>query len=563
MELASLSLEQKIGQLFICGFHTLIPDRQALDLIQKHHVGGIVYFRRNVESAAQLAKLSHALQRTAVDSGGIPLLIAIDQEGGMVSRLDHEGISRIPGNMTLGAADDPSLTQRVAALAARELGLLGINMNFAPCVDVNNNPANPVIGVRSFSEDPHKVAVHGAAAVRGYQANGILATAKHFPGHGDTTVDSHRGLASVPHGRQRLESVELLPFREAIAAGVQAVMTAHVIFPSVEPDGLPATLSRRVLTDLLRGELGFKGLIVTDCLEMKAISDEYGVAEGAVMALAAGADLVLVSHTYEEQRAAIAAVKEAVLSGRLAENALDQSVARVLAVKENLNPAIPGPAIPANPAAPAVPATTPAAAPAPAAPSVPLLPEQETVPLLKEATRLAVTLVKNEGGVVPLDRAVPTLAVWPELRHRTEVDERAVLPYTLEDALKPLFPRTAQVVVGTIPEPEEIEQVLSLAVKYKQIIVATYTSEGTIPDGQAVLVRELLKYAQAHNVRLVVASMRNPYDLNAFPEIPAYLCIYENRPYSLDALARVLAGEGSVGKLPVSLNGEFSIGVGL
>ncbi|WP_138493062.1 beta-N-acetylhexosaminidase [Paenibacillus pinistramenti] len=545
----TMTLEQKIGQLFICGFHSLTPDAHITALIEEYHIGGVVYFRRNVESAAQLAKLSKDLQQMAGRAGAPPLLIAIDQEGGMVSRLDHEGISRIPGNMSLGAADDPALTEAVAELSACELKLLGMNMNFAPCVDVNNNPLNPVIGVRSYSEDPVKVAEHGEAAVRGFRRHGIIATAKHFPGHGDTSVDSHLGLASVPHGSDRLHKVELLPFKRLIEAGAEAIMTAHVVFPAFEPNGNPATLSRKVLKELLRDELKFEGIIVTDCLEMKAISEQFGVAEGAVMALEAGADLVLVSHTLSEQEAAVRAAIEAVRSGRLPEADIDRSLERILAIKSGFGQMSAG-----NPAEEEL-----------TEPGRPLLPPERTVSLLEQAARKSITLVKNEGAQppLPLDPSEPVLVVWPELRHRTEVDEAAEYRYTLGDALKPYYSNISQMKVGTHPAGTEVQEVLEQASGYKQAVAVTYTSEGKVPEGQVELVKGLMQLMRQGQLSLTVVSSRNPYDLLAFPEVDAYLCAYENRPYTLDALAKVLAGkEQPGGKLPVSISRDYPIGTG-
>ncbi|GGA22196.1 beta-N-acetylhexosaminidase [Paenibacillus physcomitrellae] len=564
----TMSLEQKVGQLFICGFHSYTPDEQITTLIGKYQVGGVIYFRRNVQSAPQLAKLSGGLQTLAMEAlSGLPLLIAIDQEGGMVSRLDHDGISRIPGNMSLGAADDPALTEAIAALSAKELNLLGINMNFAPCVDVNNNPLNPVIGVRSYSEDPMKVAVHGEAAVRGFQGSGIIATAKHFPGHGDTEVDSHMGLAVVGHDKQRLYDVELLPFKRMIQAGVKAIMTAHVVFPAFEPKGTPATLSRAVLTDLLREELEFEGVIVTDCLEMKAISDRYGVAEGAVMALEAGADLVLVSHTLEEQTAAIEAAVAAVKSGRLSETAIDRSLQRILALKSGLATV--------NTAVTAVPFAAPQhmkqslkqgieqGTQLNTEHGVPLLPSEQTVPLLEQAAGKSITLVKNEGNPprLPLDTALSTLVVWPELRHRTEVDEAAEYRYTLADALQPYLPEIKLAAIGTRATDEEVQTVLREAEAYSQVVVVTYTSEGTLPEGQVRLVKGLMTQKQE---KITVVSARNPYDIQAFPEVQAYLCAYENRPFALDAVAAVLVGRRQPGgRLPVTLSNQFPVGTGL
>ncbi|WP_040676675.1 beta-N-acetylhexosaminidase [Paenibacillus sanguinis] len=533
VNLTKWSLEEKLGQLFICGFHSPEPDEQIQTLVGRYHVGGIVYFRRNIKSAAQLADLSQSLQQLSRHHQEVPLFISIDQEGGMVARLDHEGMSRIPGNMALGAANDPMLTEEVARLAAREMLALGINFNFAPCVDVNNNPANPVIGVRSFGEHPNRVAAHGTAAIRGYQHEGVIATAKHFPGHGDTDVDSHLGLASVPHDRQRLRQVELLPFRAAIEAGVDAIMTAHVIFPAFEPEEAPATLSRRVLTDLLRGELGYDGVIITDCLEMQAIARHFGVGEGAVRAIEAGADLVLVSHTLADQIAAIEAVTAAVRSGRISEEHIDRSVERILALKQQRL----GSSRPLE-------ASTGAA-------TIPLTPEAESGDILRRAAEGSVTLVRDDGSL-PIRLDQPVLVVWPELRHTTEVDEPAVYTYTLAEALQPLHYQVEVAVIGVYASEQEINTVLERSAEFAQVVIATYTAVGELDQGQQTLVQRLLQ--QFGGKRIIVVSTRNPYDLRAFPEVGTYLCLYENRPPALDAVARVLVGRlQPQGVLPVSL----------
>jgi len=533
LDLTQWTLEQKIGQLFICGFHSLTPDEQITTLTGKYHVGGVVYFRRNVESVQQLAMLSHNLQKLPRSHSDIPLIISIDQEGGMVARLDHDGISRIPGNMTLGAVDDLQLTYDVAKLAAEEMLALGINMNFAPCIDVNNNPANPVIGVRSFGEDPAKVAEHGVAATRGYQEHGVIATVKHFPGHGDTAVDSHLGLAVVPHDKERLHQIELLPFRKAIEAGADAVMTAHVIFPAFETEEIPATLSRRVLTELLREEMGFDGVIVTDCLEMHAIAKSCGIAEGAVRAIEAGADLVLVSHTLSDQIAAIEAVREAVVSGRISEDRINQSLQRILELK-------------ANRIAPST-GTDPLSVP------VPLTPQADSESLLREVAERSVTLVRDSGNL-PLSKQKPLLVIWPELRHRTEVDEPSVHQYTLLNALQPYSDKVSLSVIGTRPDEGEVLEVLKRSTDFEQIAVVTYTAEGEIPEGQSHLVNALNRM---HGSNVVVISTRNPYDVESFKDVGTYICLYENRQFSLDAVAKVLMGEFTPqGKLPVSLKLE-------
>src|SRR5690606_667232 len=256
-------------------------------------VGGVILFARNIRDPVQVANLTRSLQQLAQSSGArIPLFIATDQEGGIVARL-RSPAAVMPGAMALGAASSPELAYEAGRSTARQLLAVGINMNFAPVVDVNNNPANPVIGVRSFGEDPELVAELGAAFIRGQQEEGVISTAKHFPGHGDTDTDSHIALPRADHPRVRLDQVELVPFRAAIAAGVDAIMTAHVTFPSIDPTpGLPATLSHRVLTGLLREELGHEGLIVTDAMEMQAITANFGIAEAAVRAVEAVGDMV-------------------------------------------------------------------------------------------------------------------------------------------------------------------------------------------------------------------------------------------------------------------------------
>ncbi|MEC0205289.1 beta-N-acetylhexosaminidase [Paenibacillus lautus] len=531
---ADLSLEQKVGQMFICGFNALTPNEHAKILIEQYQVGGICYFRRNVKTLPQLAELSESLQQLASDSQKFPLLISIDQEGGMVARIDHEGISRIPGNMALGAAGSAEDSYRVAQIGARELRSLGVNMNFAPCLDVNNNPRNPVIGVRSFGEDPQAVAALGTAAIKGYQEEGVSATAKHFPGHGDTSVDSHLGRASVPHDLERLRSVELYPFAQAIQGGVDAIMTAHVSFPAIEPSDLPATLSHAVLTGLLREEMGFEGLIVTDCLEMHAISKEYGIPEGAICAIEAGADCVLVSHNLSEQTAAITAVIEAVRSGRLSEDLIDTAVERILTLKQrNAKLAEELPVYPIGEVA------------------------EETKQLLAQIAGRGITLVKDEGQL-PLKPEQAVAVIWPELLQATQVDEAWSKSYTLGDALRSYGVQADDLRVGTDMSDEEVEQAVKAAEGYKQIVVATYTSESRLPAGQQKLVNKL---AELEDVALVIVATRNPYDINDLPPVPTYVCCYENTPYYMNAAAGVLIGQVTPeGKLPVGISETYPLG---
>jgi beta-N-acetylhexosaminidase len=317
-------LERLASACILPGFEgPTVPDwvRRRLD----EGLGGVVLYAWNVESAEQLSSLTAELRAERSD-----LVIAIDEEGGDVTRLEATNGSSYPGNAALGVVDDVELTRDVAASMGAELARAGVNLDFAPVADVNTNPQNPVIGIRSFGSDADLVARHVAASVKGFQTAGVAACAKHFPGHGDTSLDSHLALPSV----DVLEDVALVPFRAAVEAGVLSMMTAHIVVRSL--GDTPATMSRELLTDLLRCELGFQGLVVTDALEMKAISDTVGVEEGAVRAIAAGADALCLGHDlFDESVVSVRdALVEAVRSKRLPEERLVSAASRVARVVE-------------------------------------------------------------------------------------------------------------------------------------------------------------------------------------------------------------------------------------
>ncbi|MEU8300137.1 glycoside hydrolase family 3 protein [Micromonospora sp. NPDC048909] len=289
-------------------------------------LGSVVLFARNVVDPEQVAALTAALRAERPD-----IIVAIDEEAGDVTRIESGRGSSRPGNFALGAVDDPELTEAVARDLGADLAGLGITLNYAPDADVNSNPANPVIGVRSFGADPELVARHTAAWVRGLQTGGVAACAKHFPGHGDTRVDSHHDLPLITGGRDRLDGTELAPFRAAVAAGVQAVMTGHLLVPALDPE-LPATLSSRILGGLLRDELGFCGVVVTDAVEMRAVADRYGFAGATVRALAAGADAICIGGERADEAAAQElrdAIVAAVIAGELPEERLAEAAKRV------------------------------------------------------------------------------------------------------------------------------------------------------------------------------------------------------------------------------------------
>jgi beta-N-acetylhexosaminidase len=532
-------LSSRAAELFMAGYQGVEPGPEIQSLVRDRGLSGVILFARNLKTPGQVRHVTTDLQAL---SPGLPLLIATDQEGGVVSRITgaepvrpgnmgrnghgaapRQGLagSPWPGNMTLGACSSPDLTRRSAYGTARELLALGINLNLAPVVDVNNNPHNPVIGVRSFGADPQRVAELGAAAIGGCQAAGVLATAKHFPGHGDTSVDSHTALPVIPHDRERLEAVELLPFRQAIAAGVAAIMTAHVVFPSVEPEpGVPATLSHRVLTRLLREELGFDGLILTDCLEMKAIAEGVGMAEAAVRAILAGADLVLVSHTHSVQVEAIEAVARAIDSGRIPEERVLQALARIRRVRE---------ALPRE------------------HPDLSVIGCAEHLAIAREAAETAVTAVGDLSNLLPLNPAV-TLAVGVDPDPVTEAEERVPSGSPLLAALAEEAPEIRRIGVSREPSDLEISAVLDASAGADLTVVATYAAH-LFPRQSEMLTALVLG-----GRRVLLVAQRGPYDLLVSDGIAGGLVVYEDRLLPARAAARVLTGKTAArGRLPVVL----------
>jgi beta-N-acetylhexosaminidase len=305
----------------------ITPDVTAI--LQKRGFAGVIFFAQNAGETAKTVRLVDAMQSASGSVEGRPqLLTAIDQEGGLVTRLGQG--TQGPGNMALGAVGDVSATKEMAGIIGQELAAIGINFNFAPVADVNSNPANPVIGTRSFSDDPQAAAEHCVAFMEGLRETGTISTLKHFPGHGDTRADTHLGFASTAKSWAEIDACEMIPFRAGIAAGAPLVMAAHVAAPAVTGSDAPSTLSAAILTDRLRGELGFTGAVVTDALEMGAIRQRYGSAEAAVAALQAGADLLLCPLDY---CAAFDGVVDAVRGGILTEARIDESLRRISSLR--------------------------------------------------------------------------------------------------------------------------------------------------------------------------------------------------------------------------------------
>jgi beta-N-acetylhexosaminidase len=521
--------DQVIGQLFMVGFHGTAPTPRIVELIRRQHVGGVILFLRNVRDAEQVLRLTGELQAVARDAGHpYPLLVAIDQENGIVQRLGT-AVTPLPGNMALGAIDSEEVAERIAEATGRELRALGINMNLAPVADVNSNPANPVIGVRSFGEDPERVARLTAAAVRGYRRAGVIATLKHFPGHGDTAVDSHVGIPVVPRDLAQLRQVELVPFREGIAAGAPAVLTAHVALPALTgDDGTPATLAPEVVHGLLRGELGFGGVAVTDCLEMGAIARAVGTPRGAVAALGAGNDLVLVSHTHALQRQSLAAVGEALERGELGPTTLAAAAARVVRLKSG---ALAWDALP-----------TPAGLAAAGSAADRALSE--------EAYARAITVVRDDDELLPLrlDPGRRLAIVATETERVSQAVDLAYAPEDLADRVRRYHAQTVAVVLPRRPDAAGLALARGLVAESDLALLVTLNAH---LDGEQVgLLRRVVAGARA----VVGLAVGDPYDAGVFSEVGTYLAAYEYTAPALRAAVRVLFGAArATGRLPVTV----------
>lgn len=333
---AAMSLEEKVGQMMVISFYGAALPADVVDLLQTWQPGGVVLLPSNLIDPSQITTLTNSIQQTLVDVGSVPAFIMVDQEGGVISRL-QDGFTQWPVPMLLTATQNPDLAYRFGGSIAEELRAVGINMNLAPVADLHTNPDNPIIGRRSFGTEAQFVAPMVAEVVMGLQGGEVLATVKHFPGHGDTSTDSHIELPIVPYQWEQLLTREIIPFQQAIDAEVGAIMVGHLALPAIEPDGtLPASLSSIVVTDLLRGELGYEGIIITDALDMDAIDLTYGSSEAARLAVLAGNDLILLgAHVgIQQQIAAMQTVVESVRAGEISEVQIDASVRRILQAKE-------------------------------------------------------------------------------------------------------------------------------------------------------------------------------------------------------------------------------------
>jgi beta-N-acetylhexosaminidase len=545
-KIRDMTLEEKVGQMFMLQVYgQSVNDRDPAivegnrnlygvdtieEVIDKYKPGGIAYFAGpssqgipdNVDDPRQIAGLSNGIQRAATQQpAGIPMLISTDQEQGVVVRVT-EPATQFPGNMALGATRNTEYAKQAAQITGEELRALGINQDFAPVADVNVNPQNPVIGVRSFGSAPDLVTTMTSAQVGGYQKN-VAPTAKHFPGHGDTDTDSHTGLPKIDHSLEEIEKVDLPPFRSAIKSGVDVVMSAHIVVPALDSSGRPATLSKPILTDVLRKELGYKGVVITDALTMDAL-EQFAEERVPVEAIEAGVDVLLMP---KKMDVAYNAVLEAVKNGRIPEKRIDESVKRILKLKQKRRlfktPYVDEGAIDGVVGTP------------------------QHLSTAQSIADKSVTLVKNESGTLPLqensgEKALVTgygatgfgLNAVENLAHA--IEERGLATETFQ--------------TGINPNEAQIDAAVLKARESDLVIVTTGKAWDPNRKGQQELVKQLLGTGKP----IVVAAVYDPYDIAHFPEAETYVATYGFRAVSMEALSRVLFGEvNPSGKLPVSI----------
>ncbi|MDT7807267.1 MAG: beta-N-acetylhexosaminidase [Acidobacteriota bacterium] len=532
--LKGLSLRERLGQMLMTPVQVESVSAERLTELKGQltelGLGGVVV---RGGSPLTVAALTNELQRAS----RVPLFIGADYERGL--RMQMSAGTPFVNNMGVAAAGDVRAAFEQGKITAREARAVGVNWLFGPVADVNNNPDNPVINVRSFGEDPRRVAEFVAAAVRGTRAGGALSTAKHFPGHGDTAVDTHIGLAAIQADTARLSRLELVPFRAAIDAGVDAVMTAHVSVPKVTGDDVPASLSPKVTTELLRRELKFDGLVVTDSLGMGAITRGFPGGEAAVRAVLAGADVAL---TPPDLKASLDALEEAVKRGRITPERVDESVRRILHAKYRL-----GLAASRTVNEDAV---------------TQLVESPDSVIASRHVAENSVTLLRDEGGLVPLDAARAARTVFVIVAADEDPEEGR----TLVPEIKSRVNGARVLRAGPKTGAEDYKSLLAEALQGEAVVVATFVKraagKGTValPEQQAEFVRHLI----AAGKPVAVVAFSGPYLVRQFPKAPAMLVAYGTEDVAQAAAVRVLFGEVPArGRLPVSVPGLFEMGAGL
>ena len=547
--LTGLTLRQKVGQLimpWVLG--DFAPEGspshdRILEYIEDQGIGGVIM---SVGSPTEVAAKLNDFQAHS----NIPLLVAADLETGagfrmrgavqMPGTIELGGATDFPSLMAVGATADPELAYEMGRITAREARGVGIHIPFAPVLDVNNNPDNPIINVRSFGENPEDVADLGAAFVRGVQEHGAIATGKHFPGHGDTETDSHLGLPVIPHSRARMDSVEIFPFRHAIEAGMGAVMTAHISVPSLDGGvGDPATLSSAVLTDLLRDEMEFDGLLFTDAMDMSAISRGFGAEEASVRAIEAGADVILMPPSVER---AVEGIAAAVESGRIEASRIDASVRRILETKKQMgldrDRAV---QIDRIGQVVGIPAHTQVAA---------------------EIAERSITLLHNGGNLLPLLGTRSARVMSVSFRRTSDV----LAGRYFNTRLRQTYPRLTTAGLDVNSGPALYEDLLRQARQQALVILSTYVTAVSY-SGSLALPEEVVDFAgqlSEIGVPHIVVSFGNPYLITELPDVRAYMLAWSGSEVSQTAAAQALFGDIEIsGRVPTRIPPLYEIGDGI
>lgn len=507
------------------------PPRWALDRFAAGTTAGLSLFRfRNVDSPGQVRELVAALQRA--DGGPLPLLVAADQEGGQLNALG-DGTTLFPGNLALGAADDPALTREVARAIGRECRAMGVTVDYAPSCDLADEPRSSSLGSRCFGSEPAAVARHAVAFVRGLAEAGVAGVAKHFPGSGAITVDTHDQVGIIGADRDALGGRELVPFAAAIEAGVAMVMSAHVAVPGVTGDPtLPATLSRALMVDLLRRELGFRGLSITDALDMKAIAQGSGQVIDTVVSLRAGVDVLLGPPDRVAQERMATGIRQAALRGLLPAAGTRAALARIARLRRWLARS--------------------------AVPSLDVVGCADHVALARRAAAASLTLVRDDAGLLPLRPAAGQrlLVVTPRTRDLTPADTSSTLRPDLAGALRAAgAPEVEGIEMDPDPDDAQIAAVVARAGGAWRVVVGTISTE--LQPGQAALVRAVL----ATGVPTVTVALRTPWDLAHYPAATTHVCAWSVVPMAIEALAQALMGATPMpGRLPAPVPGLYRPG---
>lgn len=475
------------------------PGAAVVDAVRRGAAAAFCLFGgKNGTTAEHIRGIAEELERAASAGGKLPPLIGIDQEGGQLMAISR-GMTELPGNMALGATRDPALAEAAGRVLARELLAMGCNLNFAPSIDVNSNPANPVIGTRAFGDDPELVGMLGASMIKGMQSEGLLTSAKHFPGHGDVQTDTHFSAPVIDQPRERIDSIELRPFRQAIHAGVDAIMSAHIILTAIDADN-PATLSRKVMKDLLRGEMGFTGLTITDAMDMHAVAVR-GADASVRDAITAGNDLVLLGHMGDQLG----------LMERMAALEDAEAIRRIEAAQRRVARTRPG---------------------------FDVLGSAAHRDIARQIAEKAITLVKDDDGLLPLRPSPDSriVVITPEPVNLTPADTSAFVEIALADAVRGFHPRTDAYQLPHHGTEQDVLALVDAASDADVVIVGTVNA--SVQPIQVTLVNAL----HARGLNPIVIALRTPYDLVAFPTISTYLCAYNIRRPAVEAAARALFG---------------------